>query len=331
MGRLLVRLIALAQRRPWRFLEVRRNVYAALYELPEQDREPLDSVVACTEILVDRMFAKPKRFYKLLLPVDVRQFSLEQAQSIFTLLLVYYAYLHAVRRPTELPRIQSNLLVIVPNQAKAVEVTAVVKRILFEETPNDEPRNRFERASFYVMSEITLVIGLPDNRPMIRWLPFYEDSMRWLMNSFKGQDDQIRVAAAQGDATAQNDLGLMYAAGRGVVQDAEEAVRWFRLAAAQGDARAQTNLGWIYDTGQGVVQDAEEAVRWYRLAAAQGDATAQTLLGGMYAAGRGVAQYAEEAVRWIRLAAAQGDATAQALLRGMYAAGRGVAQDDLPS
>lgn len=35
-----------------------------------------------------------------------------------------------------------------------------------------------------------------------------------------------------------------------------------RLAAAQGYAKAQYNLGVMYDNGQGVPQDYAEAVRW---------------------------------------------------------------------
>ena len=41
---------------------------------------------------------------------------------------------------------------------------------------------------------------------------------------------------------------------------------WTPLA-ADGDADAQNNLGLMYGNGQGVPQDGTEAVRWYRLAA----------------------------------------------------------------
>ena len=54
---------------------------------------------------------------------------------------------------------------------------------------------------------------------------------------------ELRARAEQGDAYAQFDLGVMYDTGRGVPQDAAEAVRWYRLAAAQGDAYAQYDLG----------------------------------------------------------------------------------------
>ena len=64
-------------------------------------------------------------------------------------------------------------------------------------------------------------------------------------------------------------------------------MKWYRLAADQGDAGAQYNLGVMYDNGQGVPQNYAEAVKWYRLAADQGDASAQYNLGVMYDNGRG--------------------------------------------
>ena len=72
----------------------------------------------------------------------------------------------------------------------------------------------------------------------------------------------LRPLAEQGNAAAQNVLGVMYEIGRGVPQDDMEAVKWFRLSAEQGDAAAQTSLGVMYDNGQGVPQDYKEAVRW---------------------------------------------------------------------
>ena len=80
--------------------------------------------------------------------------------------------------------------------------------------------------------------------------------------------------------------GSCYANGQGVAQDDAEALRWFRLAAEQGFAAAQFNLGFMYANGRGVAQDDAEALRWYHLAAEQGVAEAQRNLGGMYANGR---------------------------------------------
>ena len=91
---------------------------------------------------------------------------------------------------------------------------------------------------------------------------------------------------------AQFSLGVAYADGRGVAQDAGEAVAWYRRAAEQGHAVAQFTLGLSYDNGDGVAQNAGEAVVWYRRAAEQGHADARFTLGGMYLDGRGVAQNA---------------------------------------
>jgi TPR repeat protein len=117
--------------------------------------------------------------------------------------------------------------------------------------------------------------------------------------------------AEQGDADAQNKLGSLYDAGRGVAKDNAEAVRWYRKAADQGGASAQYNLGVMYDEGEGVMEDDAEAVRWYRKAADQGRARAQYNLGVMYDEGEGVTEDDAEAVRWYRKAAAQGDADAR--------------------
>jgi TPR repeat protein len=123
--------------------------------------------------------------------------------------------------------------------------------------------------------------------------------------------------AVEGNAEAQNNLGLLYENGEGVAQDYKEAVRWFKLAAEQGFAQAQDNLGSRYVDGLGVAQDYKEAVRWFKLAAEQGFAQAQDDLGFMYYRGQGVAQDYKEAIRWYKLAAEQGNAEAQNNL-GVY-------------
>ena len=78
-----------------------------------------------------------------------------------------------------------------------------------------------------------------------------------------------RLAADQGYAVAQSNLGFMYANGQGVPQNHAEAVRWYRLAADQGNALAQYNLGIMYDSGDGVPENDIEAYKWLALAAAQ--------------------------------------------------------------
>ena len=97
----------------------------------------------------------------------------------------------------------------------------------------------------------------------------------------------------------------MYAKGQGVRRNYAEAVKWYRLAAEQGYAAAQYNLGVSYDKGRGVPQDDAEAVKWYRLAAEQGYARAQYNLGFRYATGQGVRQDYVQAYMWFDLAASR--------------------------
>ena len=84
-------------------------------------------------------------------------------------------------------------------------------------------------------------------------------------------------------------------------------MRWYKLAATQGDADAQVNLGNMYGKGEGVAQDYAEAMRWYKLAAAQGDLDAQFNIGQMYDKGDGVAQNFVLAHMWSNLSAINGD------------------------
>ena len=90
---------------------------------------------------------------------------------------------------------------------------------------------------------------------------------------------------------------------KGVPQDYQEAVKWYRIAAAQGYAPAEYSLGVAYEKGQGVPQGYQEAVKWYRLAAAQGNEFAQLNLAVMYTHGRGVQQDFVRAHMWFNLAA----------------------------
>ncbi len=66
-------------------------------------------------------------------------------------------------------------------------------------------------------------------------------------------------------------LGLMYYNGQGVTQDYTAAVKWWRLAAEQGDVSAQTNLGGMYYNGQGVIKDNVYAHMWFNIAASSGN------------------------------------------------------------
>ncbi len=62
---------------------------------------------------------------------------------------------------------------------------------------------------------------------------------------------EIMAKAKEGDANAQYQLGGVYAFAKGVPQNYEEALKWYRLAAKQGLPKSQYNVGWIYYLGKG--------------------------------------------------------------------------------
>jgi TPR repeat protein len=59
--------------------------------------------------------------------------------------------------------------------------------------------------------------------------------------------------AEEGDADDQNTLGHKYNLGEEVPLDYAKALKWYRVAAEQGHAVAQYNLGLMYDVGHGCV------------------------------------------------------------------------------
>ena len=61
-------------------------------------------------------------------------------------------------------------------------------------------------------------------------------------------------------------LGTFYAKGLGAPQNDVRAVHWFKLAAEQGETVAQERLAEMYAEGRGVELDEQEARRWRRAA-----------------------------------------------------------------
>jgi TPR repeat protein len=71
---------------------------------------------------------------------------------------------------------------------------------------------------------------------------------------------------------------VLYAKGKGVPQDYTEAVRWYRLAAEQGNATAQNNLGGMYYGGNGVLANNVASHMWLNIAGANGSKQARKSL-----------------------------------------------------
>ena len=114
--------------------------------------------------------------------------------------------------------------------------------------------------------------------------------------------DTLIVTGALGSAWADWDDGVAaYAAG-----DYATARRQWFPQAEQGDATAQYNLGVIFANGKGVPKNDGEAAKWYRKAAEQCHAGGQFGLGSSYFLGRGVTKNYLQAYMWLALAKAQG-------------------------
>mgnify|MGYP005654149565 FL=1 len=144
-----------------------------------------------------------------------------------------------------------------------------------------------------------------------------KESIKWL-----------KLAADNGFAEAQLELGEKYLTGTGVKEDHIEALRLIKLAAEPGTRygngyhAAQGHLGDMFQYGSGVDANPELAMKWHRLAkeqlillAKQGNAEGQFDLGlcyqyGCYGDG-GIPENVKEARKWYQFAAEQGDVEAQ--------------------
>ena len=135
----------------------------------------------------------------------------------------------------------------------------------------------------------------------------------------------LRQAAMNGDAMAQYEVGLRYAAGRGVPQDMAAAFQWHTRAAARGLAPAQFRLAAMYERGQGTASDIEKARAWYLRAAEQGHVKAMHNL-AVLSVGGGRSDY-RLATKWFTEAAERGLADSQFNIAVLYQNGLGVPKD----
>lgn len=118
--------------------------------------------------------------------------------------------------------------------------------------------------------------------------------------------NNLTLQAEQGDVEIRYDLGEMNSKPHLkeplVRLNYKLAVTWYEMAAEQGHAGAQAELGRMYKNGWGIPQNYVLAIRWLLRAIEQGDSTAQVELGVMYHNGRGVEQNNVRAYMWFNVA-----------------------------
>lgn len=136
----------------------------------------------------------------------------------------------------------------------------------------------------------------------------------------------LRLAAANGDSSAEFEVAARLAAGKGTSQNYAEAARWYQRSAAKGFAQSQYRLGTFYERGLGVGKDLARARIWYGRAAEQGNVKSMHNL-AVLAAGHESAPDYKAALRWFTSAAEYGLADSQFNLGVIYENGVGVAAD----
>jgi localization factor PodJL len=135
----------------------------------------------------------------------------------------------------------------------------------------------------------------------------------------------LRLAAANGDPSAEFEVAVRLDEGRGVERNLKEAVIWYQRSASRGFAPAQYRLGTLYERGLGVAADRGRAMAWYRSAADKGNLKAMHNFAVLSASGD-PADY-KTAAHWFSEAAERGLVDSQYNLAVLYETGRGVDRD----
>lgn len=120
------------------------------------------------------------------------------------------------------------------------------------------------------------------------------------------------TSALDGNADSQHTLGVYYSKGcLGIIQDHDQAVRYYTMAAKQGHIEAQCDLGECYYEGRGIDRDYNQAVYWWEKAAEKDCIRAQHGLSSCYFHGHGVGQDLEKATMLFTNATKQSSVVAQ--------------------
>ncbi|RXK53111.1 sel1 repeat family protein [Oleiharenicola lentus] len=109
---------------------------------------------------------------------------------------------------------------------------------------------------------------------------------------------ELKKKAEDGDPNAQFLLGRHYF----LLTEKAEGAKWYHRAAEQGNADAQNMLGVIYGDGNGVKKDSTLAVNWFLKAAENRNRFAQENLGMHYWEGVGVPRNLVESFAWFSAA-----------------------------
>ena len=143
----------------------------------------------------------------------------------------------------------------------------------------------------------------------------------------------IFTLAQNGNAAAQNEVGLWYYTGRNRPRDFKEALKWWLKSAAQGNAQGLEYAGTCYQYGRGVTADSLKAIQLYQTSiqrgnkslvlhsmeqAKKGNLFSNMLLASCYQNGIGVDRDSIKAIPFLNIAAAGRSVEAQRELAMTY-------------
>ncbi|KQG96862.1 hypothetical protein APC57_00550 [Acinetobacter baumannii] len=121
--------------------------------------------------------------------------------------------------------------------------------------------------------------------------------------------------AKSGNVDAQYNVAMNFLNGEeGYPKDYNQAKRWFEIASKQGDASAQNALGIIYLRGLGGDKDLSKAEYYYRLAANKNHGNAQLQL-ALILLNSKKSDNLKEAKEWLEKASLNGNIEAKDKLR----------------
>ncbi len=151
----------------------------------------------------------------------------------------------------------------------------------------------------------------------------------FLIQDYQNAFKYFKLAANNGESLAMLTLGNMYGSGIGVTQDMNQAVFWYQQAIKLDNVQAMNYLGLIYRDGvNGVTKNPLEAIRLFNLAALKHDAKGYFNLGYMYQNGIGIKVDYNTAIGYYTQAANLGDVYAMDNLGMIYNKGMGVSIDN---
>lgn len=146
------------------------------------------------------------------------------------------------------------------------------------------------------------------------------------LNEIQDSLKNILAMAKDGNAEAQNEVGMWYYTGTHTERNYERALQWFARSAQQGNVEAIGNMAMCYQYGHGIARDSVTATKLYQKSiqkgnealfdrqvelARQGSVFSNMLVASCYQNGYGVKREPKKAISFLTNAAEKGCVTAQ--------------------